>query len=141
DKEGSLSFSCTLDRPERFRTFSQDDQLIMVGALTDGKGEEGMHYMARLKAVSVNGEVRYEGDKLIIKNADEVTLFLSASTDYILDYPLYNGRDYRSVTLERLEKACNKSFSELRESHIKEYRRYFDRVSLNLTNHYVVDTI
>lgn len=141
DKESSLSFTCTLDRPERYKTFSENDQLIMNGSLTDGKGGEGMQYMARLKAINKNGEVHYQDNQLVVDNADEVTLLLSASTDYILDYPLYKGRDYRSATLEQLEKAVNKPFPKLRESHINEYAQYFDRVSLDLTSDNVVDTI
>src|SRR5690606_200077 len=133
--------TCTLDRPERYRTFSDDDQLIMSGALADGEGGEGMRYMTRLKAIAKNGKVHYQDSQLVVDGADEVTLILSASTDYVLDYPTYKGRDYQAVTLERLEKACKKSFSELRESHTKEYGHYFDRVSLDLTSHNVVDTI
>lgn len=132
DKAGQISFTCTLTRPERFSTYSENDQLIMSGALFDGKGGDGLQYMTRLKAVNENGKIRFENNKLIVENADEVTLFLSASTDHVLKYPVYKGRDYKNITQQNIEKATDKTFEELKEAHKNEYRNYFQRVSLNL---------
>ncbi len=139
DKKGQISFTCTLDRPERFKTYTENEQLIMSGALSDGKGGENLQYMARLKALSKKGTITYEGDKLIVENADEVTLFLSASTDYVLDYPDYKGRDYVNITNENIEKAIAKSYNKLLKSHIEEYRNYYARVSLDLTSEEIVE--
>ncbi len=133
DKPGQISFSCVLDRPERYSTYVDKDQLIMSGALDNGQGGNGLEYMVRLKAVSNNGKVYYQDDELIVENADEVTLFLSASTDYVLDYPVYKGRDYQSITLQNIQEAANKSFQELKETHIQDHSQYFNRVSLDLT--------
>jgi len=133
DQKAKISFSCTMDRPERFSTHAAEDHLVMEGALTDGKGGEGLQYMARLKAINKGGSVDYSGKEIIIKDADEVILLLSASTDYVLDYPDYKGRDYINITLNNIKKAALKSFKELLESHLDEYRQYFSRVSLDLT--------
>ncbi len=133
DQAGQISFTCTMTRPERYQTYAEDEQLVMEGALSDGKGSDGLQYMARLKAVSKNGEVRYQDDQLVIENADEVTLFLSASTNHVLDYPDYKGRDYEAITRRNLERVVNRSFDELRTAHTNEYQDYFQRVSLDLT--------
>ncbi|MBI9063256.1 MAG: glycoside hydrolase family 95 protein [Marinilabiliaceae bacterium] len=133
DKSGQISFTCTIDRPERFRTYTENNQLVMSGSLSDGKGGNGLQYMTRLKAVNKNGTVSYRDSKLIVENADEVTLFLSASTDYVLSYPEYKGRDYKKLTKQNLKKAVGKNYDELFEAHKKEYQSYFQRVSLDLT--------
>ena len=138
DKPGQISFTCSMDRPERFKTYSAYDQLIMTGALPDGKGGENLKYMARLKALCKKGNVTYKENKLIVENADEVILFLSASTDYVLDYPIYKGRDYVSITNENIEKAIARPYKDLLKDHIDEYRKYFSRVSLDLTNEDIV---
>ena len=101
DKPGQISFTCTMDRPERFNTSVQDNQLVMSGALSDGKGGDGLQYIVRLKAVNKNGKVSYKDSKLIVENADEVILFLSASTDYVLKYPDYKGRDYEKQSVQQ----------------------------------------
>jgi len=133
NETGKVSFKTTMTRPERFKTYSENDQLIMQGALSDGKDGDGLQYICRLKALSKNGTVRYKGSELIIENADEVTLILSASTDYKLEYPDYKGRDYEKITANNIKKASKLSFETLLKNHKKEYQEYYKRVSLDLT--------
>lgn len=134
DKPGKISFTCTLNRPERYRTYSENDQLIMTGALSNGKGGDGLQYMARLKAINKKGQISYGDSEVVVEHADEVILFLSASTDYVLSYPEYRGRDYKKITQENIERAVAKSYDELLKSHKKEYQSYFNRVSINITS-------
>ncbi len=133
NKPGQISFTCSMTRPERFKSYTENGQLIMSGKLSDGKGGDGLQYMARLKAINKNGKVSYSDSKIIVENADEVILFLSASTDYLLKYPEYKGRDYVNLTNNNIEKAVAKSYSELLDNHKKEYQTYFKRVSFDIT--------
>lgn len=134
DKSGQISFSCTMNRPERYRTYSEDGQLIMSGALHDGKGGENLHYMARLKALNKNGKVSYNDSTLIVEKADEVILLLAASTDYMLDYPVFKGRDYIKLTKTHLDAASKKPYKTLLQNHLNEYQNYFSRVSFNIAS-------
>lgn len=133
DKKGQISVTCSMNRPERFKTYTEDNQLIMSGSLSDGKGGNGLQYMARLKAVSKNGSISYNNDQLIVKNADEINLYLSASTDYKLEYPGYKGRDYKNITNSTLNKAFVQEYPALLKTHLKEYQNYFKRVDFNIT--------
>lgn len=133
DKPGQLSFACKMTRPERFKTYQESNQLVMSGSLPDGKGGNGLQYMARLMAVNKNGTVSCNDSCLKVENADEVTLLLSASTDYKLHYPDYKGRDYKNMTSENLKLVSEKSFEQLLQAHAKEYQQYFKRVSLDIT--------
>ncbi len=133
DQKGQISFTCTLDRPEYFKTQSLDDQLIMSGSLVDGQGGKGLKYMARLKAVTTNGTVDYSDNQISVVNADEVILFLAASTNYVLDYPSYSGRDFEEETAMNLANATKKSYKALLKDHLDEYQSYFKRVTLDLT--------
>ena len=139
DKKQQLSFTCRMNRPERYSTYAEKEQLVMAGSLSDGKGGDGLQYMARLKAVPVNGIVAYSDSTLTVKNADEVLLFLTASTDYKLEYPTYKGRDFRGITETSLNNAINRSYNQLYDAHVKEYTSYFQRATLQLTN--MPDTI
>ncbi len=133
DKPGMISFTAKMDRPERFKTYTENDHLVMRGALSDGKGGDGLHYMARLKAVNQNGTVSYTDSTVIINEADEVILLLSASTDYILDYPEYQGRDFEKITASSIAKAAGKSYDELFQRHLDEYQNNFNRLSFDIT--------
>jgi alpha-L-fucosidase 2 len=133
NKPGKISFRSTMTRPEKYVTTAERNQLTMKGVLSDGKGGEGLKYMTRLKALHKNGKISYTNSELIVENADEVTLLLTASTDYILDYPSYKGRDYENITLKNLEKGSDKNYSELRKRHLEEYQKYFSRVDFRLS--------
>lgn len=132
DHKGKISFNCSLSRPERFSTYTHNNQLIMQGKLSDGKGGDGLEYMVRLKAVTKGGDIQYTDSSILIDNADEAMLILSASTDYKLDYPTYKGRDYASITDNAILSASSKSYNELYTSHVKEYQKYYTRVNFNI---------
>ncbi len=139
DKPGSISFKSTLSRPEYYQTTAEQDQLVMQGALSDGKGGKGLEYITRLSAKNKNGTLTYKDDFLEVKNADEVVLYLTASTNYMLDYPNYKGRAHKTITAENLKKGKAKSYDDILKAHIKEYQNYYKRVSLKLTSN--LDTI
>ncbi len=140
DKPGSISFKSSMTRPEKFQTTAEDNQLVMQGALSDGKGGNGLQYMARLSALNKNGKVRYTDTNLIVEDADKVILLLSASTDYVLEYPNYKGRDYRNITKTNLQKGSQIAVEDLLERHKEEYQKYYKRVDFKLTSVFL-DTI
>jgi alpha-L-fucosidase 2 len=82
-KPGSLDFTVSLDRPERAttRTVGQNE-LLMTGTLNDGKGGSGLTHVTRVRLISRGGTVTADGDNLLVKNADEVLIYVAAATDY-----------------------------------------------------------
>ena len=130
DQPGRLSFRANLDRPESYTTTAADDQLIMSGRLYDGKDGEKLAYMTRMRAINKGGSVSYVDSTMTVSNADEVLILLTASTNYVLKYPDYSGRDFERLSQEALDKASAKSYDDLLASHLKEYQQYFDRVAL-----------
>lgn len=139
-KPGKISFKCAMTRPERYQTFANDDQLIMQGVLSDGKGGDGSQYMARLSAQNKNGTVRYKDTNIIVENADEVLLLLTASTNYVLEYPNYNGRAYKKITATHLQKGMQQAYEELLKRHKEDYQSYYKRVDFKLGSQ-LLDTI
>ena len=132
-KKRSLSFKARLTRPERFMTSNEKDNLMMYGALLNGKGGDGMQYAARLKALSSGGKVVYSDSLISIQGANEVVLLLTGSTNYKQDYPKYIGDDPKVTTLDQLNKAASRPFAALLKNHIDDYSAIFSKVSLNLS--------
>ena len=132
NKKGKLSFIASLSRPERFTLNTGDNQLLMSGSLLDGKGGEGMRYVVRLQAVTTGGTLTIKANRLMIKDASEAVLYLTAATDYLPQYPVYKGRDPVELTRTNLARALARTYGAVKEDHIKDYRRYFNRVSLRL---------
>ncbi|MBL7966666.1 MAG: glycoside hydrolase family 95 protein [Prolixibacteraceae bacterium] len=133
NKKGALSFKTSLSRLERFETHSEKDHLLMTGTMDNGKGGKGMQYAVRLKALSTGGTVVYTDSLMEVRNADEVVLILTASTNYKQEYPNYLGIDPKITSLEQLSKAASKSFATLLKNHTEDYSALFGKVALNLT--------
>lgn len=123
DQPGKLGFVLDLSRPEAAETrVDGPGDLVMRGRLSDGKG---VRFVARLRVLNEGGAVRVEGSRVRVEGANAVTLLLVAGTDY-------RGRDAEGQTSRQLEAAARQGFAGLREAHIADYRRLYDRVRLEL---------
>lgn len=133
EQPGALSFSATLDRPERSRTVViAENEMEMYGQLNDGReGGEGVRFSGRLRILAEGGELRAREGQLEVREADSVLLYFAAATDI----QTFAGRgiaDARAASREDLERAVERSYEELREAHIRDYREYFGRVAIDL---------
>jgi alpha-L-fucosidase 2 len=138
DKSKQISFKATVDRPERFETVGDGNNgLLMTGQLDNGTDGKGVKYAARIRAVNQGGTVSVQGNVLSVSNADEVILFITAATDY----RGFAGRELTNpvaATLDDMNQAAKKSFKTLRKTHIADYQKYFQRVSLEIGPYDVV---
>lgn len=97
--------------------------------------ERGIHFRTELRVIAPEGCVKADSDTtLLIEGCDEAMLVLTDVTSYNGPYndPATAGRDYRAAVAQRLDAACQKTYAQLQSRHEEDYRRYFDRVSLDL---------
>ncbi|HUE36692.1 MAG TPA: glycoside hydrolase family 95 protein, partial [Candidatus Acidoferrum sp.] len=131
-KPGQISFTASLDRPERFQTVaSARNELLMTGQLDNGTDGKGVKYAARVRILHHGGKLSVQGNTLIVSNADDAEIFITAATDY----RGFSGRqttDPLAASLTDMNRAARKSYQSLRKAHIADYQKYFDRVSLEL---------
>ncbi|WP_165586740.1 glycoside hydrolase family 95 protein [Neotamlana sedimentorum] len=139
NKPQSISFKSTLTRPELYQTKSTENELVMQGALSNGSGGKGLEYIARLSAKNKNGTLNFNNGFLEVKKADEVVLYLTASTNYKLSYPDFTGRLYEEISAKNLEDVQQKAYESVLVSHVNDYQKYYKRVQLKLTSS--LDTI
>jgi alpha-L-fucosidase 2 len=133
DTPGGLSFSATLKSPQRSGTSERDGDLILQGIGGDAEGIPGqVKFAAIVRARLKGGTQRIAGDRLIVENADEVTILVSMATSY-LSYKDVSG-DALRIALEHLNRVAHKTDTELRNGHISDHRRLFRRMALNLGN-------
>jgi alpha-L-fucosidase 2 len=133
DHPGQVSFDVNLDRPERAKVEAAGATgLEMDGQLNDGReGGAGVRFAVRLRVLPTGGTIRAEGSALHVRGADEALLLLAAATDI----QTFAGRavgDASKAAAADLEGAAARPYSALRGDHVADYRRYFDRVSLQL---------
>jgi alpha-L-fucosidase 2 len=124
-KPGQLNFRITIDRPERYATKLNGNALEIAGQLKDGQGGNGMQYFGNVSARLTGGHLTAESNSLVVKNASEVILYISAKTDY--KDPLF-----KQHALSFAKAALGKTFTAQKTSHITHYQKLFNRVSVNI---------
>jgi alpha-L-fucosidase 2 len=99
----------------------------------------GLRFAFRLRAEQRGGTVAYDGHQLTVSNADEAVLYLTAATDYKMNFnpdvnnaQTYRGEDPEVTTKISMDHACNWGYRFLKERHVADYTHLFSRVSLQL---------
>lgn len=132
DRPGQIAFDARLERPERAKASTAAGGLELRGQLNDGhNGERGVRYAARLAVRNRGGTVTAEGDVVRVRDADEVVLLVTAATD-IKSFAGRPVEDARATAAADLRAIAARDYADARREHIAAYRRWFDRVELNL---------
>lgn len=100
----------------------------------DPAGCKGMRFELLVKPIVKDGVVEADGARLRIRDASEVILLLSAATSFAgFDVcPDSAGKDQHAIAEAYLSAAARRSYAALRDAHVADFRRLFDRVSLTL---------
>jgi alpha-L-fucosidase 2 len=90
-----------------------------------GGGGEGIHFLALLGARVKGGKIFATDRGLAIEGADEVTLIVSAGTDW-------KDTEYAQRARQRLDVALAKPFDALRDHAVADHRRLMGRCQMSL---------
>jgi alpha-L-fucosidase 2 len=142
NKPGSITFDAELRgvRNNSHSNYATDyfrmdgigtNQLKLTGKSADYMGVDGrLKYEARIKALPEGGSMILKGSRLKIENANAVTLFFVAATNFV------NYKDVSADEHDRVEKMMahleGSSFTNVKQSAVEDHKKYFDRVSLTL---------
>ena len=130
-KTKQLGFTVSVTAPDnRARTFTaKNGRITLSGTLNDNK----MRFESQVQVRTVGGTRTDNANGTVtVSGADEVVLVLSAGTDYAPTYPSYRGADPHAAVTRRVDNAAAKPYQDLRARHVADYRKLFDRVSLNI---------
>ncbi|MCR5456430.1 MAG: glycoside hydrolase family 95 protein [Bacteroidales bacterium] len=119
-----LKFSMDFHRAERAECTKDQSSATMQGILNSGvEGKDGVRYMAKAQIVK--------------QSENEAIVMITAATDYtkIIEHKDHN--DFASIIAEvdqNLKSAAAIDYETLKQAHIKEYQKYFDRVDVSMEN-------
>ncbi len=122
DKKGQISCGIELSRPGDFETITVEKGLI---TMTGQANDDGVHFEAKVQVIPVGGEMKVEGEKLVVSDADKLEIRIVAASDY-------RGGNPADLCSGYLEPIRNKSYNQILTDHIKEYQGYFSRVHLDI---------
>jgi alpha-L-fucosidase 2 len=127
DKLKSISFTADLSSVHRQSSVKAlgNNTLILNVQVQNGalRGE------SRLTAIIKNGAIKVINNKLNVSKADEVTLYLTAETNFV------NAQNVSGNPKTKNEKVWlgikDSSFAAIKAAHIQEYQQYFNRFQVS----------
>lgn len=126
-KIGAISFDAVLSSPHLNASHKQinNHTLALKVQVKDGalKGESW------LTAIVKKGSIKIVGHKISISKADEVTLYLTAGTNFINDHTVSGNPETANV--DAVASLKNKTYNQVKTAHLKEYEQYFNKFSIN----------
>lgn len=112
-------------------TIEGNDQILLSGEMP----QSGLKYCSRLKVKTEGGTIKPVENKIHIKDANSLTIFLSAATDYAMNWPACrSGVDPKNKTNKIIQSICKKEYKEIQENHLEDYQSLFNRTKLELAN-------
>lgn len=96
-----------------------------------------MRFSAMLRVLKTDGQQSLGDSTLSVANATEAVLLVSMATSFngVDKNPGTQGKDEVALAAGYLQKATGKTYAELLKAHTADFRKYFDRVQLDLGNH------
>ncbi len=127
-RPGSISFRARMSRPADATAEALPGKLVLTGQAlpksAPGERDTGVRFRAEVKASAQGGRVEAEGNVLVVTAANQVTLTITAATDF-------REKDLARACERDLANA-SRSFDTLRAEHVADHQRYFRRMRLEL---------
>ncbi|MFD1628298.1 glycosyl hydrolase family 95 catalytic domain-containing protein [Pseudopedobacter beijingensis] len=151
DKKNALSFTTDLISKLKYKTNAVgQNALILKGKapkhvahrptepeqiIYDENGE-GMTFEVHLKVLNEGGTVKTLGNKITVQNANAVTIYLSSGTSFngFDKSPTIAGKNPSIEASANLTAAVGKKYDVMKQAHIADYSKLFNRVVLKLGN-------
>lgn len=102
---------------------------------SDDPADRGMRFLCGVEVIT-DGKLVNGGISVLVKDASFIDLRLCAETSYngYDKNPYTDGKDYRAICKAMLDSAVGKSVDEIYRAHVKDYKKYFERVSFDLSS-------
>ena len=100
-----------------------------------------INYEAQFKVIPVGGTMRANGGKIIVENADSAIILMAVGTNYELNTGTMTAANAEKLDLyssphdqltQLLGAAAEKSYDQLRQTHLEDYQELYCRVEMDL---------
>ena len=128
---GSLSFDmgiAMMRESDNTVFVAKDNNIEFSGKVSFPKfGSGGVNFLGKINVSTTGGTVQAVDTLLRISAADEVILTMDIRTDYV-------SADYQSVCRSTVDNATAKKYEAIKNNHVADYKKLFDRVDISLGN-------
>ena len=133
DKPGRISLRIGMASDQPSATVEADGErgLLLRGRNEAAHGIDGrLRFAARLQVLARGGAMARRGERIEVRDADEVLVLLTAATSF-RRYDDVSG-DPEAITQEQLAAVAGRDWTTLRHAHVDAHRALFRRVSIDL---------
>jgi alpha-L-fucosidase 2 len=138
NRPGRISVETRMKTPQRATVEAIGSDVVMRGVNGDGEGTTAdgrpmtgaLRFEARVRVLATGGTRTNNADTVVVRDADAVTMLVSAATSY-RNYEDVSG-DPAARVAASLGAASRKTVDALRAAHVRDYQQLFNRVTLNL---------
>jgi len=132
NKPGSITCNVLLNSPfDNADPVTREGQIVLSGTSSSHEGQRGeVDFQGRVAARAKGGEITSENGVLSISGADEATIYISIATNF---------KNYKELSENEVEKSKNfltkaleKDFATIKSDHEIFYKKFMNRVSLDL---------
>lgn len=116
-----VSFTASLTRGIWVNNSGAKEGIIYIKS-----GANGLDFAAALGQTHTGGRVCTMGDRLVVEDVEEITLFLDCQTTV-------RQKGYFEKVFENIKQAGRKGYTKLKEEHIKRYNEHFSTMDFKLT--------
>lgn len=133
DQPGKLNLSLTLNSEINHKVRASGNRLFMTGHAM-GDEQESIHFCSILKVTNKGGQITTTGSTLTLKNVDEAMLYFVNETSFngFDKHPVKEGAAYITNAENDLKAVERLTYEQLREHHIADYQKLFNRFQLRL---------
>jgi len=138
-KKKSLTLEIKLEREKDATVSAVCNSLVMNGQVVDdddpftGSGGDHMRFWAKVEIKNIGGTVSTSGNILHVTEADELTILVTAATDYNIEKLNFDRtKDPAAICECILSKADKKKYKTIEKSHLVEFQSLFNRVKFYL---------
>jgi alpha-L-fucosidase 2 len=131
-KPKSISFTAFYSTPQpKAISKALSNELTIAGSTINHEGVEGKIKFKGIAKFKLNGgSITRTDTSVSIKNANEVTIYISIATNFNNYHDVSGDENARAALY--LTKAYQKTFQQILPAHIAAYQKYFNRVEIDL---------
>ena len=131
-EKGKITFIANMTTPHENPLVGMDgNEATLLGVSSKHEGLKGkVRFMGRMAVQTKGGKVSGSNGNISVVGADEATLYLTVGTN-VKSYKDITGNE-ETQSKERLTGAMTLGYEALKDLHEKTYKKYYDRVKLDL---------
>ena len=128
NKKKSLTFDVSMTALHEGFSVTPDKEGDLILKV---KVKDGVLFGTAVARVRIKGgKISFSGNKIHIDKADEASILLSAATNFL--NPSDVSGDPDAISGKYIESLFNQDFDHIKQKHIADYQKYFNRFSIDL---------